>query len=410
MLCSDCFCLTRQAEGGQPNARNAVVVTTVFLPFLQRSDNTGCSTACTKAIAVTTVRLLYAEQKTYSTRDMYLTCRPPFARKVCFAYARAVAELTTAASVAAGPSLPPAPLLIHRDARQPLWFSAFSSMEGCGKPSTSGDGEKKYDGRCATSAASEARPSASCDTVESRLAGCGKHREMREGLKNSAGELYGISTALRFDAVLTSPPYPGVYDYLGHARHARSRLGALPRPKPLGETSVLNSSREVSGIFGDDGICGKRSTSVFVDSPVPSGRDWPPYWTEGEIGAKAEARRQRRTAASSRGNAEPCRGVSITDGEAEVYGRALATKWAKDQRDWLIATARALRDGGGRMAIMVGDGNGVDTRLSLLEEVDAMARGREEVGLRVVGWATLRAAERAKRSMRTEHLILLEKS
>ena len=54
----------------------------------------------------------------------------------------------------------------------------------------------------------------------------------------------------------------------------------------------------------------------------------------------------------------------------------------------------------------------MDTLSSLVEGVEELGRreGEERLRLRVMGWATLRAARDARRSMRTEHLILLERS
>lgn len=167
------------------------------------------------------------------------------------------------------------------------------------------------------------------------------------------------------DAVLTSPPYPGVYDYLSHARFTRSKLGCLSTTSCRGE--------------GND-------AAMFLD-PVPNGRTWAPAWTVGEVGARSEVRRRRRSEASS---------------DTSVRG----TKWENDQKDWLLAATGALR-AGGRLGIMMGDGDGIDTRSSLLGAVAMLGK---EAALEVVGWVTLRAAEGTRRSMRTEHLVLLEKS
>lgn len=59
------------------------------------------------------------------------------------------------------------------------------------------------------------------------------------------------------DAVLCSPPYAGVYDYLSHARESRARLGAR----------------------GESVLMGLRGT--------PDGRDWPQAWrSSNEMGAR----------------------------------------------------------------------------------------------------------------------------
>lgn len=262
--------------------------------------------------------------------------------------------------------------------------------------------------------------------------------------RDRATGVEGIPAGIVFDAVLTSPPYPGVYDYLGHARSARSQLGALPRPnmtpsRPAESTSARRPEgrlADAATVVIDDGnddnlaacqgkggpeidlAASEGGVSMFIDSAVPSGRNWPSNWTDGEIGAKSEVRRRaRRNAAFSGLNpAEAGQGVSLERAgfQAEKGGEISESsrKWADDQKEWLVATTRVLKSGGGRMAVMVGDGDGVDTRSSLVEGVEELGRskGEEELGLRVVGWATLRAAKDARRSMRTEHVILLERS
>eukprot|EP00752_Nemacystus_decipiens_P004426 g4040.t2 len=135
--------------------------------------------------------------------------------------------------------------------------------------------------------------------------------------------------------------------------------------------------------------CGGGQDSVFLD-PVPSGRNWGSAWTVGELGARSEVRRQRRSDA-------------LSDGR-EAFARG--TKWENDQKDWLLATTRALR-AGGRLGIMIGNGDGINTRSSLLRTVAVLGK---EAALEVVGWVTLRAAAGTRRSMRTEHLVLLERS
>ena len=222
--------------------------------------------------------------------------------QVCVEYTSAVERLTTAASLASPSSTPQEPLIFCKDARQPL-----------------------------------------IDVLRD------------EADKGGSGP--GL-----VDAVLTSPPYPGVYDYLSHARQARSKLGRLS---------------ESSG--------GVTPSSAFLDIDVPTGRNWTSAWTDGEVGSKSVSRRRRRSEAF----------------RDEEMSKEMA--WENDQMDWLLATTSALR-AGGRLGIMIGDGDGLDTRSSLLRTVDMLAGA---VG--VVGWATFRAAEGARRRMRTEHMIVLEK-
>lgn len=243
-----------------------------------------------------------------------------------------------AATSAAPSSLSQKPLIFRRDARQPLAAHNLTSLAGLK------DGEIGFE--------------TSAFVVE----GSTERNQSGEGTKVEQGIPFGLVV----DTVLTSPPYPGVYDYLSHARLTRSRLGRL------------------SAKSYDEG-----EDSSFLD-PVPSGRNWASAWTVGEVGARSEVRRRRRIEASS------------GDEDASIR----ETKWENDQKGWLLATASALR-AGGRLAIMIGDGDGIDTRSSLLGTVKMLGK---EAALEMAGWVTLRAAEGTRRSMRTEHLILLEKS
>lgn len=234
-------------------------------------------------------------------------------------------------------SVPQKPLIFRRDARQPLAKHNVTGLVG------GEDGESGFETSAFVAPSTKTGQSGEC----------------------SKGE-QDIPFGLVVDAVLTSPPYPGVYDYLSHARLTRSRLG------PLSTTSCHGGS-------GD--------STLFLH-PVPSGRNWAPAWTVGEIGARSEVRRRRRSEVSSDYEESPTR-----------------AKWEHDQKDWLLATTTALKSGG-RLGIMIGDGDGIDTRSSILGAVEMLG---QEAALEVVGWVTLRAAEGTRRSMRTEHLVLLEK-
>lgn len=232
--------------------------------------------------------------------------RLPFDWQVCVEYTSAVERLTTAARHAAPYSEPQKPLIFLKDARQPL-----ASVEG-----------------------------------------------------EAAGRLQGGFV----DTVLTSPPYPGVYDYLSHARQARSTLGRL-------------SERSRGG----------SASSEFLDVEVPSGRNWASAWTDGEVGSKSVSRRRRRRSE-----------------EAFRDEMSKETAWEHDQKEWLCAIASASR-AGGRLGIMIGDGDGIDTRSSLLRTVEMLRKEGKAGAVGVIGWATLRMAADARRRMRTEHIIVLEK-
>ena len=323
---------------------------------------------------------------------------------MCIEYASAVGELTREAASAAAPLRPVAPLLLNRDARHPFGSTLSRRLGETAEKAPTGDSRA--------------------------VNGCWQEREevprVHKGIMNSLSHGEVEAGDLIVDAVLTSPPYPGVYDYLGEARYARSQLGNLPRPTPPGDpaegpgrVAVREDSVKEDAALGirchAEAALSSRAASVFVDSPVPSGRDWPSTWTDGEIGAKSDVRRRRRntTLACSDLRSRPngTHSLEAAGGESGVHAQGgLACEWSKDQREWLMATAGILRNRGGRMAVMVGDGDGLDTRSSLIEEIETLASIEGQGALSVVGWATLRAAPGARRSMRTEHLVLIEKS
>lgn len=152
------------------------------------------------------------------------------------------------------------------------------------------------------------------------------------------------------DGLLTSPPYAGVYDYLSHAREARAKLGAQG-PAPL------------MGLQG-----------------TPDGRDWPTAWrSTNEMGARKAMRRK---------------------------ALSFFEQWEADQRAWLAA-ARANLRAGGRLALLVGDGEGN------LDALDSTVAAAEHVGLQLLASATIASTQlersaRKKGKRRPEHAILLE--
>jgi hypothetical protein len=158
------------------------------------------------------------------------------------------------------------------------------------------------------------------------------------------------------DAILTSPPYAGVYDYLSNARELRARLGA--------ESTTL---------------MGVRGTPTGRDT----GRDWPLSWRSShEMGARKAMRKTR-----ERG--------------------AFAAAWQADQLAWMGAMHANLRMGG-RAALLVGDGE------SEIDALESTATAADAVGLTLVASAsiesTAKSHHRHKGRRRPEHVLLLEKA
>ena len=103
------------------------------------------------------------------------------------------------------------------------------------------------------------------------------------------------------DAVLTSPPYPGVYDYLSFARKVRAGSGAATAASETATTSERSSSSARSESSSRDIVPGGEG---YLRTVVPEDRS-PDAWTSGEIGARralrADPRVQGRVAARTRG-------------------------------------------------------------------------------------------------------------
>ena len=190
-------------------------------------------------------------------------------------------------------------------------------------------------------------------------------------LPESSGELPASSVA----AALTSPPYPGVYDYLSFARKVRAGSGAA-----LMADGDAGSRTPGDGSSGSDADADRRhGTLRYFATAVPGDREWPDEWNVGEFGSRRELRK------------DP---------------RAFKEAWQEDQTRWIDAVARALQPGG-RVAIMIGDGANVDTRAST---IDAGASS----GLAHVASVSMALTHETANGLvwnaaRREHLVLLEK-
>ena len=177
----------------------------------------------------------------------------------------------------------------------------------------------------------------------------------------------------RVDAVLTSPPYPGVYDYLSFARKVRAESGnATAVARPRSDRSAI----EPPTADAKDVVAGSEG---YFRAAVPADRAWPAEWTQGEIGARKTLR------------GDP---------------HAFKAVWQAEQEGWLTVVASSLKPGG-RAAVMVGDGANIDTRASVLAAGEACGL----VGVASVTMALTHEMEdgRVWDAARKEHLVLLEK-
>ena len=169
------------------------------------------------------------------------------------------------------------------------------------------------------------------------------------------------------DGVLTSPPYPGVYDYLDFT----------PEISLLAEHVVA---------MGSSMAC------VGTPQASPAGE---PAKQALEIGSRAERDML----------------------EADPTLGSFAERWQADTVQWLEAAARLLRTGG-RMAILIGDDSGINTLESICAAAETISRRHApSYTLRVVASASLSSeatrpwAKQSSRGRgyRREHTILLER-
>lgn len=170
--------------------------------------------------------------------------------------------------------------------------------------------------------------------------------------KVALGDAREMASPFPFTSLVTSIPYPGVYKYQSHARRVRANMAArLPRS--------LHSE--------------------FLDAVPPDGRDWPSDWVSGEVGDRKRAKKQ---------------------------GDDFLDAWQQDQRAWMSAQAECLNQGG-RMSIVSGDGEGIDS-LARLRDIAS------SVELQEIAFASISAEHKPRRRRqpgrrRTEHILLVEK-
>ena len=176
----------------------------------------------------------------------------------------------------------------------------------------------------------------------------------------SDARLLGITGASGADGVLTSPPYPAVYDYVGD-----------DAPNELGRWAVSTGQQYCS------------PTSEMSKGNVPA-----VMRSFEEIGSK----NQFEALKSSPGS--------------------FAQRWQADTEDWLQAAAEQLRPDG-RIAMLIGDNVGVHALSSIAAAATKISE-RSNFELRLLASASVAEDARRpwaakKRNYRSEHTILLEK-
>ncbi|CAE8740251.1 unnamed protein product, partial [Polarella glacialis] len=176
------------------------------------------------------------------------------------------------------------------------------------------------------------------------------------------------------DAIISSPPYPGVYNYLAAAFEDQGMVvGAGTGLSGAGQAPAENAGGHdfLHSLSAFQGFDKEAMAEAFNPSQ--------------ELGSKQ---------------------LSRSSGSLQDFVEA----WAVQQREWLSAAYGNLNPGG-TATVMIGNGddeeeNGIDCLESTLDAAKA-------VGFEVLATATIEscadAAHRTKGMLRTEHMVHLRK-
>jgi DNA modification methylase len=196
-------------------------------------------------------------------------------------------------------------------------------------------------------------------------------------IRRKAPSVVAINQGMPVDAVLTSPPYPGVYDYVAHARmqreiltrHSQSDGVAIPM-------NVLASSYE------------KWPATCFIETKVPKDRNWGvDFSSQSEIGAHKAMRRGK--------------------------GQAEEETWSQEEQEWLRAVAVALKPGG-LAGFVIGDHFGNFDGLASLRESVKKVGCFVEVSSATIKPNSYKSVKLKGKGLppgnrRTEHFVLLKR-
>ena len=181
------------------------------------------------------------------------------------------------------------------------------------------------------------------------------------------------------DGVLTSPPYPGVFNYVADDGCARGLAAHVLQQQ-------LQQPPDSVGVAGPAGPAGSLEAR-----------------TRQEIGSQ----RQLQAGADA----------GAAAGGADI-DNVFARGWQADTEAWLLSCSTRLRPNG-RIAMLIGDNAGIDALESITAAADAvsatMVARNAAYQLRVIASATVAEDSRRpwgaakKRNYRREHTILLEK-
>lgn len=193
-------------------------------------------------------------------------------------------------------------------------------------------------------------------------------------------------TVNRLEPTRTRPPGTTATLFHSKAREYARMLAELAQAVPAGVSARVH--REDSREFRAKAPFGQ----VVTSPPYPGVYDYAPMQALRRFWLDLDDERAMREEIGARRNFRADRATAID-------------QWKADSRAWVKAVAKALGTGG-RMVVVIGDGQVGDVRIDAWNPLDAHAR---EVGLRFVGRASVERWDEGLSAMRPEHAGVWEK-
>ncbi|CAE7275927.1 unnamed protein product, partial [Symbiodinium microadriaticum] len=173
----------------------------------------------------------------------------------------------------------------------------------------------------------------------------------------------------KVDAIITGPPYPGVYDYHEPASASADLLGGQILYDFCAPGSTVGGGR-VPTVEDQVGHLGLSSSEYAPGREIGQNRDWLEEGTD------------------------------------------YASKWRREQESWLSSAFRNLR-AGGTSTLMIGDGDEAAPGDGGFDNLRPTVEAAEKVGFRLIATASIRGKSRhpkqPKGMKRTEHMVHLLK-
>lgn len=198
-------------------------------------------------------------------------------------------------------------------------------------------------------------------------------------VREKASSVIEVNGGELVDAVLTSPPYPGVYDYVAHARRHRE---------------ILTRHSNTNGVaLPKNNDIPLKPSQCFVGRPVPTGRDWSEEFnSQFEIGSHKAMKRNKGQTSSSE------------------------DRWSEEEQSWLNTIGKVLKPGG-LAGFVIGDHFGDFDGLASLRDSMCKVGCFSEVSTATIKAMKPKHKESKQKgkgpppgNRRTEHFVLLRRN